>query len=352
MSPRASKPPSAAPAAKAKAKAPAGRARKPKPAASSLGIEAAETTVGVPGPAVAALAGRVAAIGGNVLATYREPLGGHWVVLAALPLARIAPTPYQRELSKTHADKLATVIPKVGRFLDPVIAVATPTPLAELGDGPAFMSPNGMHRLAALATLGARAVTALLVPEPEVAFRILALNTEKAHTLRDKALEVIRMARALVLEDAGATRPRDEVAFAFEFEQPALVTLGICYERNGRFSGGAYNPVLARAETFLPLPLADALATRAGRADRLIELDEAVGAAVTRLKDAGWQSGYLKPIVVARINPLRFVKPGGQRPDLDATLTKMLDGARAFDPSKVKAQDLAIAAMSASSAED
>jgi hypothetical protein len=55
---------------------------------------------------------------------------------------------------------------------------------------------------------------------------------------------------------------------------------------------------------------------------------------------------------VARINPLRFVKPGGQRPDLDATLTKMLDGARAFDPSKVKAQDLAIAAMSASSAED
>ena len=330
---------------------PAARPRKAKAsaAAGSVGIGASETTVGAPSAEVTALAARVAAVGGNVLATYREPLGGHWVLLAALPLDRIAPTPYQRELSKTHADKLAAVIPKVGRFLDQVIAVATPTALAALGDGPAFMSPNGMHRLAALRSLGAQAVTALLVPEPEVAFRILALNTEKAHTLRDKALEVIRMARALVLEDIAGGHARLEADFAFEFEQPALVTLGICYERNGRFSGGAYNPVLARGEVFSALPLAAALAARATHADRLLELDEAVSAAVVRLKEAGWQSGYLKPIVVARINPLRFVKPGGPRPDVDATLTKMLDGARAFDPSKVKAQDLAIAAMSASS---
>src|SRR5258705_8854734 len=162
--------------------------------------------------------------GGFSLAVYRGPLGGHWVGLAALPLDKVKPTPYQRELSKAHADRLATVIPKVGRFLDPVIAVP---------DGDGFISPNGMHRLQALNTLGAKTAVALVMPEPEIAFRILALNTEKAHNLKDKALEVIRMARAIA-EDG----ERSETDVAFELEQPSLVTIGVCYEKNPRFSGG------------------------------------------------------------------------------------------------------------------
>jgi ParB family chromosome partitioning protein len=132
---------------------------------------------------------------------------------------------------------------KVDRFLDPVIAVDAPN---------GFITPNGMHRLAAMRALGARAITALVVPEPEVAYRILALNTEKAHNLKDKALEVIRMARALAAESTGRTE-RD---FAFEFEQPGLVTMGICYEKNGRFSGGAYMPVVSRCEDFADQVLA------------------------------------------------------------------------------------------------
>jgi hypothetical protein len=43
-----------------------------------------------------------------------------------LPIDQVEPTPYQRELSKTHADRLAMVIPKVGRFLDPIVTVPTP----------------------------------------------------------------------------------------------------------------------------------------------------------------------------------------------------------------------------------
>ncbi len=42
----------------------------------------------------------------------------------------------------------------------------------------------------------------LLVPEREVAYQILALNIEKAHNLRERALEVARkeiMARGLPL---------------------------------------------------------------------------------------------------------------------------------------------------------
>ena len=234
------------PAAPKKAAAP--RKRKVKAEAGSVGLTAEEVATGSPPGEVEKLSGKIEAAGGKTLAAYREPLGGHWVALAALPLDRVKPTPYQRELSKAHAERLATVIPKVGRFLDPVIAVP---------EGDSFITPNGMHRLAALGQLGAKTVIALVMPEPEIAFRILALNTEKAHNLKDKALEVIRMARAIAEAD-----DRSESAVAFELEQPALVTIGICYEKNARFSGGAYNSVVSKCESFATDKMAKSLKMR------------------------------------------------------------------------------------------
>src|SRR5262249_52267944 len=155
--------------------------------------------------------------------------------------------------------------------------------------------------LAALGQLGAKSVVALVMPEPEIAFRILALNTEKAHNLKDKALEVIRMARAIA-----ADGNRSEADVAFELEQPSLVTIGVCYEKNARFSGGAYTSVVSKCESFSTDPIKKSLAMREAHADKLLALDEAVAAAVAKLKEAGFTSGYLKPIVVARVNPLRF----------------------------------------------
>ena len=306
------------------------RKRKVKAEPGSVGLTADEVASGAPPSEVAELGAKIERAGGHVLASYREPFGGHWVALAALPLERVQPTPYQRELSKAHADRLATVIPKVGRFLDPVIAVP---------DGERFISPNGMHRLAALGRLGAKSVIALVMPEVEIAFRILALNTEKAHNLKDKALEVIRMARAIAAADS-----RSEADVAFELEQAALVTIGVCYEKNPRFSGGAYNSVVSKCETFSSEPMKKSLALRETHADKLLELDEHVAKAVAKLKEAGWTSGYLKPIVVARVNPLRFVKPGGAPPEFDKTIDRMIDGAKKFDASKVKAQEVALAA--------
>jgi ParB family chromosome partitioning protein len=307
------------------------RKRKVKAEAGSVGLTVEEVASDSPPGDIASLESKIEAAGGKTLAAYREPLGGHWVALAALPLDKVKPTPYQRELSKAHADRLANVIPKVGRFLDPVIAVP---------DGDAFITPNGMHRLAALGTLGAKTVVALVMPEPEIAFRILALNTEKAHNLKDKALEVIRMARAVAHAD-----DRSEADFAFELEQPALVTIGICYEKNARFSGGAYNSVVTKCESFSTEPMSKSLKMREAHAEKLLELDELVTKAVAKLKEAGWTSGYLKPIVVARVNPLRFAKMGkDDRADFDKTIDKMIEGAKKFDPSKVKAQDIALAA--------
>jgi len=308
------------------------RKKKVKAAAGSVGLTAEEVVAGSPPAEVTKLKKQIEDAEGQVLSLYREPLGGHWVALAALPLEKVKPTPYQRELSKAHADRLATVIPKVGRFLDPVIAVPD-------GSG-GFISPNGMHRIAAMGALGAKTIVALVMPEHEIAFRILALNTEKAHNLKDKALEVIRMARAVAAEDN-----RSESDFSFELEQPSFVTIGICYEKNPRFSGGAYNSVVSKCESFSTEPMTKSLKVREAHADKLLELDKLVGEAVQKLKDAGWTSGYLKPIVVARINPLRFVKSGkDEKADFDKTIDKMIDGAKKFDASKIKAQDVVLAA--------
>ncbi len=261
-----------------------------------------------------------------MLATYRDPLGGHWQVLAGLPLERVEPTPYQRDLSPTHAARLADAIERLGRYLDPVIAVRA--------DDGKYWTPNGHHRLAALKSLGARAITALVVVEREVAHRILLLNTEKAHNLRERALEVIRLAEGLAqLED------RPEREFEAEFEEAALLTLGLCYQQNSRFSGGAYHSVLKRVDRFLAAKLPKALETRRERAGKLLELNEAVNQAVSALKAKGFESPYLKAFVVARINPIRFQR--GAKAEFDETIDKMLAAAQRFDSTKVKVDQLA-----------
>ena len=304
------------------------RRRKKKAEPGSRGIAAATLAEGAPPPATADAAAAISRAGGSVLAVFRDPLGGHWQVLAGLPVDKVEPTPYQRDLSDAHVARLASAIDRLGRYLDPIVAVPS-------GSG-TWWTPNGHHRLAALRQLGARTVTALVVPETEVAHRILVLNTEKAHNLREKALEVSRLAEALASLD-----DRPERDFETEFEEPGLLTLGLCYRQNGRFAGGAYNPVLKRVEAFLAYKLSKALGVRKERADKLIALDEAVNEAVKALKARGFESPYLKAFVVARINPLRFKR--GAKAEFDETVDRMLASALKFDVAKVKADQVATA---------
>lgn len=294
-------------------------------AAQTRGLDARRLTGAAAPAAVTALTRRIADDGGEVLATYRDPLGGRWQVLAALPIDIVVPTPYQRDLSDSHVARLADAIDKLDRFLDPVIAVPA--------DDGQYWTPNGHHRLGALRQLGAKAIVALVVPEPEVAHRILALNVEKAHNLRERALEVARLAEALAELADGAERSYGDV-----FEEPALLTLGFCYLRNGRFSGGAYHPILKRCDRFLGTKLSTALEERRARAEKLLELNEAVNDAVAKLKARGLESPYLKAFVVARINHLRFVKD--KHPDFDATIDRILGAARRFNATTVKADQV------------
>jgi len=270
----------------------------------------------------------IAGAGGVVLAAYRDPLGGNSLLLAILPTGSVEPTPFQRDVSDMHHKRLADVIDKTGLFLDPVIAIAAP------GDK-GFWTPNGGHRLAAMRRLGAKSLTALVVPKREVAWQILALNTEKAHNLRDKSLEVIRIYRGLMEEDAS----RKEAGFSFYLEEASFVTLGLCYEKNPRFSGGAYNSIVRRLSSFSSSSLSVAFKTHEKHAEQLQDLDSKIAEVVSKLKAKGFVSPYLKAFVVARINPLRWIQ--GEPPPLEEVLKTMRERAGKFNVDKVKQEDLA-----------
>jgi len=307
----------------------------------SVGLGAGEMAQGAPPAEVAALEGRVVDAGGAPLAHYRDPIGGRWLSLVALPLERVAPTPFQRDLSEPHAKRLADVIGRVGVFLDPIVAVPVPPEHAADAEPVRFWTPNGLHRLTALRLLGARSVTALVSADPALAYRILALNTEKAHSVKERALEAVRMARGLAALDP----KRPETDYALELEEGALVTLGFAYEQRPRFAGGAYAPALRASDGLVGDGLAASLARREARAERLLALDDRVAEIMEGLRQRGFESPYLRNFVVSRIRPFR--PPGKPAPEVDALLDHMERAAAKFDVGKVKEDQVAKAAGAA-----
>jgi ParB family transcriptional regulator, chromosome partitioning protein len=308
----------------AKKRAPAKR-RPRKAKAGTRGLTPAETRLETLGADAREVAQRVESVGGHLLGFYNDPLGKQPVLVAILPIESVEPTPFQRDLSQVHHRKLADVLDRTGMFLDPIIAVTAP----EKG----FWTPNGMHRLMAMRRLGARAITALVLPKREIAWQILALNTEKAHNLRDKSLEVLRIYRNLIEESPG----KAEKEFSFYFEEASFATMGLCYEKNARFAGGVYNSFVRRLTEFSDEPLGKALKAHEKHAATLLELDERVAEVVQKLKAKGFTSPYLKTFVVARSNPLRFVK---EPPELEDLLKTIRGKVERFNVDKIRQEDI------------
>jgi ParB family transcriptional regulator, chromosome partitioning protein len=331
------------PAPAGKRRAPAGRRGRLAPGGKARGLDAAEVAASLEDPVLAPLTALVRAAGGAPIGAYHEPLGGRALLLACLPLAAVQPTPFQRDLSPTHARRLAQKIDETQEFLDPIIVVR--------GEDGRLWTPNGRHRLAAAKVLGMKQITALISPEEALAYRILALNTEKAHNLKDRSLEVIRMARSLA-----KSRGREpETQFVAEFEAPELLTLGVVYERSPRFAGGAYSAFLKKVDRFSERGLSASLRAREDHAARLQEIDTRVKSLVAGLQARGFKSPYLRNYVVARINPVRFhkAKKGVTAPPmpLGEALTRMAAAARTFNLGSVSNSDLAWVAVGAGSAE-
>jgi ParB family chromosome partitioning protein len=308
--------------------------RRKKAAAGSIGLSAQQ--VCAVDPKARALTTLVEGDGGAVLGSYSDPFGGTCVLVVVLPIDRVEPTPYQRDPSEPHVKRLMNVIEKVGRFLDPIVVIR---------QDDQYWTPNGNHRLQAMKKLGAKTIVGLLVPEPEVAFKILALNTEKAHNVKEKSLETIRMARALAEQKAGA-----ESDYAFEFEMPSYLTLGAAYEERRSLSGGAYLSVLRRIEDFAEEPMANALEERERRAAKILKLDDAVAKVVASLKAKGLTSPYLKPFVIARVNPIRFSTR--TEFDFDEVIDRMIASTNKFNVDRVKQEDVAKAGGGAPPEED
>jgi ParB family chromosome partitioning protein len=265
--------------------------------------------------------------GGHPLSAYKEPLGDHWHVFGLLPIDRVQPTPYQRDRSPTHVKRLQHVMEQLNRFIDPVVAVRT-----KEGE---YWVPNGSHRLTALKKLKAPMIPVILIPETDVAYRILALNTEKAHNLKEKSLEVIRMYRDLI--SRGAKAP--ESAYSFEFEEAQLATLGLAYEERPRLSGSVYSPILKRTDSFLEEPLPRALEERQERAQMVLEADQLLTDLVTEVRERGVQHPFVKAYIMARCNPVMRARKN--LPDVRTALEKLKASLEKFNPASVRLSDLA-----------
>ena len=279
------------------------------------------------------LAEQVERDGGQALAIYQDPVGLHWQIFCLLPMDRVEPTPYQRDLSPAHVKRLHEVVKKIDRFVDPIVAMSPKPGL--------YWTPNGNHRRAVLEKLKTKFISAILIPEHEVAFQILALNTEKAHNLKEKSLEVIRMYRGLLKEE-----PRNsEEDYAFQFESPHFITLGLLYEKNPRFAGGAFAPILRRVDKFLKGTLPKALEERQERADLVREADEALSDIVAKLKKRGVNHPYVKNFVLARTTPLTRARK--TLPSFDVTFKKLVENLEAFDVARIRYEDIARSAIMA-----
>ncbi len=287
--------------------------------------------IGDPPRKVADLAHEVEEDGGVVLCSYREPIGDAWHLFALLPLDQVQPTPYQRDLSRAHVEKLKKAIGKLERFVDPVVAVRA-------GRGE-YWTPNGNHRRAVLAKLKAKFVPVILIPDSEVAFKILTLNTEKAHNLKEKSLEVIRMYRGL-MEQQGS---RQEANYTFEFEEAYYITLGLLYEKRPRFAGGAFSPVLRRVDGFLKQPLQKGYKVRLERAALVEEADDLLAERVAELKKRRVRHPYVKNFVMARCNPLGRARK--TLPSFDTALNRLIRALEEFDTSEISYMDVARAGL-------
>ncbi len=339
--------------ATAKGKSKTTRARKPAPAkrargklapgGKARGLDAAQVAIAIDSAEISDVVALVRSAGGAPIGAYREPLGARPLLIASLPLGALQPTPFQRDLSPTHAKRLAVKIEETAAFLDPLIVVR--------GEDGRFWTPNGRHRLAAGKVLGLKQITVLISPDETLAYRILALNTEKAHNLRDRSLEVIRMARSLAKRHPTSK----ETAYATEFESAELLTLGIVYEKSSRFAGGAYSAFLKKVDRFSERTLGASLRERDGFASRLLDIDVQAKRVIATLQSRGFKSPYLRNYVVARINPVRFhkAKKGDTKPPMPIAqaLTRMASAVKNFKVDSVSNSDLAWVAVGAGSQE-
>lgn len=264
--------------------------------------------------------------GGTVLSIYQEPYKKNWQVFTLIPIEKVKPTPFQRDLSSAHVKRLQEVIEQVGRFIDPIVVIRNK-------DGE-YWTPNGNHRREALLQLGAKEITAIVIPDMSVAFHILSLNTEKAHNIKEKSLEVIRMYKGLLEADEKIL----ETDYAFQFEEAYFITLGLIYERHLKFSGSAYVPILKKVDNFIDASISEAIMEREKRAKILKEVDDIIEPIVQGLREKGINHPFLKQAVVSKVNPIK--RKRSATVEYNELFNQMKKSLEKLDPSSITMEEL------------
>src|SRR5258708_36026813 len=141
---------------------------------------------------------------------------------------------------------------------------------------------------------------------------------------------------------------KSEKDFAFQFESPHHITLGVLYEQNKRFAGGAFAPILKRVDKFLDGSLRKAFPDREERAEKVRAVDEALVLVVDKLKKRGIKHPYVKNFVLARTTPL--TRQRKTLPSFDQTFKKLVDNIESFDVSKVRYEEIQRSAIMAAPA--
>jgi ParB family chromosome partitioning protein len=145
------------------------------------------------------------------------------------------------------------------------------------------------------------------------------------------------------------SEPRSgEEDYAFQFEAPHLITLGLLYETNKRFAGGAFAPILRRVDAFLGGTFGRTLPQREARAERVREADAALGEVVAQIKKRGIRHPFVKNYVLARTTPLTRARK--TLPGFDQTFAKLLASIQEFDVGKVRYEDVQRSAVYAAPA--
>lgn len=239
--------------------------------------------------------------GVEILSVYQEPYSNSWQMLVLIDVEKVQPTDFQRDLSPHHVERLQEVISEAGRYIDPIVLVRPEKGI--------WLTPNGNHRREAMLRLGKKKIVGIFIPEIEFAFKILPLNVEKAHDLKEKSLEVIRIYRHLLSE----VPEKKETEFSSIFEEPSFLTFGVLYETKEKFGGAAYYSFLKKIENFIDSPLKEASKEREKRAELVWKIDEKVKGIIEDLKRRGIHHPFLKMMIVSRANPFpkkRIVEVG------------------------------------------
>ena len=123
------------------------------------------------------------------------------------------------------------------------------------------------------------------------------------------------------------------------------MTLGLLYEANKRFAGGAFAPILRRVDTFLKATLKKGIEEREERAALVRAADEALNVVVAKIKKRGINHPYVKNYVLARTTPLTRARK--TLPSFEQTFRKLADALADFDPGKVRYEDIQRSAIMA-----